>query len=706
MKSLKQAHGALAFTAVMAVLSLSACSPTDQVSSRGDKPAAVASVNGERIIAADAEPGNWMSYGRNYSETRYSPLSDISTNNIDQLGLSWYHEFDSDRGMEATPIVVDGTMYVTGNWSRVYAFDASSGELLWQFDPEVPGIWAVHLCCDIVNRGVAVWEGKVYVGTLDGRLIALDAASGKMLWSQQTTDPELPYSITGAPRIVKGKVLIGNGGGEYGVRGYITAYDSASGKQLWRFYTVPDDPAQPLESEALEQAVDTWKGGEWWKVGGGGTVWDAMAYDPDLDLLYIGVGNGSPWNRVIRSPGGGDNLYLSSIVALRPDSGDYVWHYQTTPGESWDYTATQHLILADLELEGKSRKVIMQAPKNGFFYVIDRATGELLSANNYVPVTWATHVDLESGRPVLAEGVYYEDEAITQFPAPYGGHNWQPMSYSLDTGLVYIPVHDTAFVYQQDATYEYKPGLWNTGVDMALGAALPTEEPERSEVMDLAQGRLIAWNPATQSEAWRVDHAAIWNGGVLSTAGGLVLQGNAEGKFVAYRDDNGERLWQHDVQTGIIAPPITYSTDGQQYIAVVAGQGGAAALAHGSLLPTREFKNRNLLLVYAIDGKQQLPDPEPVPAPTPPPPSTGSAETIAAGKALYYDYCGACHGDGAIAAGGIPDLRHMNSETRNLFGAIVRGGLRHQKGMAGFAQVLSEQQTDEIYAYILDRANN
>src|SRR5210317_107265 len=422
--------------------SMTAGDKASQPADAAQKPAsaatsapAVLDVTGARIIAADSEPGNWFSHGRGYDEQRFSPLDLINADNVGGMSLAWYYDLETDRGLEATPLVVDGTIYTTGTWSIVYAFNAISGKLLWKFDPEVPKEWAVHLCCDAVNRGVALWEDKVYVGTLDGRLIALDGGTGEPVWSVQATDRSRPYSITGAPRVVKGRVIIGNGGSELGVRGYVSAYDAASGELDWRFYTVPGDPSEPFESPALEMAAATWKGGEWWKIGGGGTVWDSMAYDPDLDLLYIGVGNGSPWNRHIRSPGGGDNLFLSSIVALRPDSGEYAWHYQTTPRESWDFTATQHMILADLELGGRERKVIMQAPKNGFFYVVDRATGEFLSAEKYSLVTWATHVDPETGRPVEAPGVRYDggQPAVT-FPGFMGGHNWQPMSYSPLTG--------------------------------------------------------------------------------------------------------------------------------------------------------------------------------------------------------------------------------------------------------------------------------
>ena len=348
---------------------------------------------------SDRHPGDWASYGLNYAEDRYSPLKEINKENIGQLNLSWALDLGTKRGIEATPLVVDGIMFLTSNWSMVHAINARTGELIWTFDPEVPRTYGEFLCCDVVNRGVALYKGKVYVGTLDGRLIAIDAATGKKVWEVLTVDQSKHYSITGAPRVINGKVIIGNGGAEFGVRGYITAYDALTGEQEWRFYTVPGDPSKPFESKALEMAVKTWSG-EWWKYGGGGTAWDAMAFDPELNLLYVGTGNGSPWNRFRRSEGKGDNLFLSSILAINPDNGELAWHYQTTPGDHWDYTATQPMILADIEIDGKTRKVLMQAPKNGFFYVLDRTNGQFISAEKYTYINWATGVDPNTGRPV------------------------------------------------------------------------------------------------------------------------------------------------------------------------------------------------------------------------------------------------------------------------------------------------------------------
>ncbi|HEX5006318.1 MAG TPA: PQQ-dependent dehydrogenase, methanol/ethanol family, partial [Hyphomonadaceae bacterium] len=453
-----------------------------------NKPApaiTAADVNGQAIIDADKRPGVWLSHGRTYSEQRYSPLKQVTGDNVTRLGLAWSAELDTNRGMEATPIVVDGTMYVTSAWSVVYALDAKTGERKWTFDPGVDKARGVSACCDVVNRGVALWEGNVYVGTIDGRLIALSAADGKPVWEQVTVDQSKPYTITGAPRVVKGKVLIGNGGAEFGVRGYITAYDAKTGEQAWRFYTTPNPAKQPDNAASdkvfAEKANATWGDtGEWVESGGGGTAWDAMAYDPELDIVYIGVGNGTPWNRRLRDPEGGDNLFLSSILALKPDTGEYVWHYQTTPGESWDYTATQHIMLADIEINGAKRKVAMQAPKNGFFYVLDRATGELLAADKFQDnVNWATGVDLKTGRPIEAANSRYETvTGDLTIPGPLGSHNWHPMAFSPDTGLVYIPAHTLPTVYAEMENFRYRPGFWNTGTDFSV-AALPTETAAR-----------------------------------------------------------------------------------------------------------------------------------------------------------------------------------------------------------------------------------
>ena len=671
------------------------------------KPArTTAAVDAATLIDADKTPGAWMSYGRTYSEQRYSPLSQINTDTVEQLGLAWYYDLKTDRGVEATSIVVDGVMYMTSSWSIVHALDARTGKQLWTFDPEVAKDKVKHTCCGPVNRGVAVWQGQLFFGALDGRLFSLDAATGKVNWQVATFDPTLPYTITGAPRVVKDKVMIGNGGAEFGVRGFISAYNVADGTLAWRFYTVPGDPALGFENDAMKMAASTWNG-EWWTLGGGGgTVWDSIAYDPELDLLYFGVGNGTPWNRELRSPGGGDNLFLSSIVAVRPDTGEYVWHYQTTPGESWDYTATQSIILADLTLDGDARKVLMQAPKNGFFYVLDRATGELLSADNYINITWATHVDMTTGRPVEVPGARYTDKPFTVFPSYLGGHNWHPMSYSPQTGLVYIPVLDIPAVYAQPTNFKYNPGVSNTGTN-GIAGGLPDAQAERDAIGALVKGRLVAWDPVEQREAWKVEYRGPWNGGTLATAGNLVLQGTADGKLMAYRADNGEALWDFATQTGVVAPPVTYELDGEQYITVNVGWGGAFALVFGEYVQAESLPNVSRVLTFKLNSNQALPDAPWKPVVVfNPPEMTADPETVALGFETYQDVCMGCHGLNAVSGLLIPDLRGSgylwNEEA---WESVVRGGLLKDRGMASFADNISAAQAEAIRAYIIQQAH-
>ena len=662
---------------------------------------AVTPVTAARLEGADAETANWLSHGRTYDEQRFSPLDKINRNNVADLGLAWYFDVPTQRGMEATPIVVDGRMYVTGSWSIVYALDAATGEELWRYDPKVPKSWAQYACCDVVNRGVAVWGDSVFVGTLDGYLVAIDAATGEERWRVDTIDRKPPYTITGAPRVAKGLVFIGNGGADLGVRGYISAYDAETGELRWRFYTVPGNPAEGFETEALEKAAGTWTG-EWWKFGGGGTVWDSMAYDPELDLLYYGVGNGSPWNQQIRSPEGGDNLFLSSIVAVRPDTGEYVWHYQTTPGETWDYTATQHMILADLEIEGKLRKVLMQAPKNGFFYVIDRSNGEFISAKAFIPVTWAAGVDQETGRPIETPGARYTKMPFLNMPSGFGAHNWHPMAYSAANQLVYLPAQELPGMYMADADFEFTTGFWNTGIDFE-SLHMPDNPAFKEQIANMIRGALIAWDPVAQEEVWRYQHAGPWNGGTLATAGNLVFQGSLIGEFAAYGADTGERLWSFDAQTGVAAAPVTYAVDGQQHVAVAAGWGTVFALFGGEASAAMGMKNVSRILAFRLDGEASLP-PRPAAsvAAIPEPPSMEvDAAMLAAGKDLYYDRCVACHGMNVAGGGVLPDLRHATAETHATWDAIVLGGSRLDKGMPAFGGIFTKEDSDAVHAFVI-----
>ena len=664
-------------------------------------------VNQETISNPDSE---WLSYGRNYKEQRFSPLDKINRDNIDELDLAWSFKFSTARGMEATPLMHQGVLYVSTGWAHVHALDARTGEELWHYDAEVPRDHLIKACCGAVNRGVALWQGdaetglQVFFGTLDGRLIALDAKTGEQNWSVQTTPANSNYSVTGAPRVVDGKIIIGNGGAELGVRGYITAYDTATGDQLWRFYTVPGDPNKPQEHPALDVALDTWGDKSWHKVGGGGgTVWDSIVYDPELDLLYIGTGNGSPWNRDLRSPGGGDNLYVSSIVALKPDTGDYVWHYQVTPKDNWDYTATQQLTLAEIEHKGEMRQVIMQAPKNGFFYVLDRATGELLSAEPFAKVTWASHIDMETGRPVETEYADYQSNGGSYiWPSPYGAHNWQPMSFSPKTGLMYIPVQNIPHYFSGQKTVEYRVNRWNTGVDLNESRDPLSWVAGQASADALISGELLAWDPINQKPAWKVPHPSPSNGGILSTAGDLVFQGMGNGTFAAYDADNGDALWQYQSNSAVLAGPMTYELDGEQYIAVAQGTGGAVMLTIGDNLK-RNTVNQNKLLIFKLGDfglTKSVPD-ESLAAILPLSEEVNaSPEVLIKGEELYGHNCGTCHGISAKSNYVVPDLRYMSDQTHRDFVGIVLGGSRAHKGMVGFYETHTVEDVNAIHSYL------
>ena len=668
------------------------------------------------LVGADGDTANWISHGRTYSEQRFSPLDSINRENVGELGLAWAADINGSRGQEATPLVIDGRLYLTTEWSIVKAYDAVTGKELWTYDPKVPKETGVKACCDVVNRGLAAWGDRLFFGTLDGRLVALDRETGRVEWETVTVDQTKSYTITGAPRVIDGKVIIGNGGAEFGVRGFVAAYDADSGKQLWKFYTVPDGGQGDDAPAYLQKAAETWNMdvlGASDAIGGGGTVWDSMAYDPELDLLYIGVGNGSPWNRAYRSPGKdgtgeGDNLYLSSIVAIRPKTGEYVWHYQTTPGETWDYTATQHIILADMEIEGKLRKVLMQAPKNGFFYVIDRETGKFISAKPYVTVNWASGIDPVTGRPIENPAMRIDKTGKPAMvtPGALGGHNWHPMAYHPGENLVYIPAFEAGMLYAPQANW--KPDRargFNVGFDFA--GELPSDGGFRQQAAGALRGMLVAWDPVAQKPRWTVEHPGPWNGGVLATGGGLVFQGTVGSEFNAYDAATGKKLWSFDAQTGIVAPPVTYTVDGEQYVAVLAGWGGAYALSVDGDLIKRKAPVRSIprLLVFKLGGTAKLgPRPDFADEPLDPPPSTGTPQQIALGQAKYGRYCAVCHGPGAVGSTVLPDLRRRASlASADAWLSIVSEGTGN--GMAGFATSLSKDEIEAVRAYVIDRAN-
>jgi quinohemoprotein ethanol dehydrogenase len=675
---------------------------------RESKPHAAASVSvtDAQIVKAENQPQNWLTYGRTYSEQRFSPLKQINEHNAARLGLGWYFDLDTHRGQEATPIVVDGVMYFSTAWSKVFALNAATGSRLWSYDPKVPPQLGVRACCDVVNRGVAVWQGKIYVGTLDGRLIALDAATGKLVWEQLTIDPQWRFTITGAPRIVKGKVIIGNGGAELGVRGYVSAYDAQTGKLAWRFYTVPGDPAKPFEQPIMAQAAKTWTG-EWWKTGGGGAVWDAIVYDPELDLLYIGVGNGGPWNEKYRSPKGGENLFTCSVVALKPDTGEYVWHYQETPGDDWDYDAAEQIILADIPIDGRQRKVLLHAPKNGFFYVIDRENGALISAKPFTSVNWATGIDMKTGRPIESATARYPSvDSPPIIPGPLGAHSWQPMSYSPLTGLTYIPVNEVGFNYKSEDDFEFKDSALNFGIDM-IAAGMPQDPKIKKAILDSVKGKLVAWDPVQQKQAWAVERPGPWNGGTLATAGNLVFEGTAAGRFEAYRADTGEKVWSFDAQTGVMAGPVTYTVKGEQYVAVLAGWGGVFPLVTGEVsFKSGRVRNVSRMLAFKLDGKGSLQPLPPVEEPVlQPPASTASAAQIHHGEAVYQRFCSSCHGDVAVSGGLLPDLRYSSTLANERWFKIVRDGAYQSLGMVAFDKEVSQQDADDIRSYVIFRAN-
>ena len=658
-------------------------------------------VDDERLRRADGDTANWLMYGRTYDDHRFSPLSQINEQTIGKLGLVWTRELGTTRGLEATPLVENGVIYTTSAWSVVYALDARTGDVRWTYDPEVPRSKAFFICCDVVNRGVALYHGKVYVGTLEGRLIALDQRTGRPVWSVMTVDAAKAYEISGYPRIAKGMVLIGNSGSEYGVRGYITAYDAETGVQRWRTYTVPGNPADGFESPAMEHAAATWDG-EWWKAGGGGTAWEGITYDPELDLLYFGTGNATAWYRALRNKSSNkDNLYTASILAVHAGDGSLAWHFQTTPGDNWDYDATQPLVRADLTIGGRLRKVIMQANKNGFFYVLDRQTGEFLSGTTFVDgVSWASGLDPKTGRPHETSSGYAALEPVLVSPDPSGAHNWNPMAFSPASGLVYLGVRShSTIVHAPDRMWRYDPNNANQGMGNYEGPLL-----EQLSRLPPPAGELLAWDPVKQQSAWRVTLPSLESGGTLATAGNLVFHGRGDGTLAAYRASDGNQLWQFDAGTGIIGSPVSYVVDGTQYVTVLAGWGGAAGLLNfpwaGKVKP-----GYGRILTFALGATGSFVV-KPFGHTEPPRPAitlNASPNVVKEGVGLYNANCMGCHGFNVVA-GPIPDLRYASKEVHDQFEQIVLGGQREMLGMPSFKKILNADQVRAIQAYVLSRA--
>ena len=693
----------------------------------------------QESVSNTEEDSGWSNIGFDAKEQRHSPLDQINESNVGELGIAWFKDLPDARGQEATPVVVDGKLFITTAWSKVFAYDAKTGKELWSFDPQVSGDKAIDACCDVVNRGIAYSRGRLFFGTLDGRLISIDANTGARLWATQTTDNSKPYTITGAPRVVKNMVIIGNGGAEFGVRGYITAYDIADGTQKWRFYTVPNPEGEAdgaASDEIFAQAASqTWNDGEWKESGGGGTVWDSIVYDEELDQLYFGVGNGNPWNHGLRSGGEGDNLFLSSIVAVNPDTGKYLWHYQETPAESWDYTATQHIIIAEIDWPiskkpsaseqtdaeddapkpplTQKRKVLFHAPKNGFFFVIDRTNGRLMSAEPFVEnINWAKGYDLETGRPIENPDArfYKTGKPFIAIPGALGAHNWHPMSYNPNTGLVYIPAQQIPQGYEVPTSKIDKKRDrlgFNVGIGWGI-AQLPDNKDAYKAAIAATTGRLVAFDPKKGEVAWSVDYPAAWNGGTMTTAGNLVFQGTSVGLFKAYAADSGKELLSMNVQSGIVAAPSTYMIDGDQYVAFLTSKGGVFPLVGGVAGgASRKVPNIPRLIVMKLGGKTTLPPlPEKNEIVWEPPKPTGTPAQIAEGKAIYGRYCMVCHGGSAVGNGFIPDLRiSATLGSEEAWASIITDGALKQHGMVSFSSQLKPGQVESLRHYVIDRSN-
>lgn len=697
--------------AACAALALAGCSRGDDKAEPSSLP--TSGVTDAMIAAADGN--EWLTYGRDYAEQRFSPLTQISDKNVGQLGLAWYADMETARGQEATPLMHNGTLFVSTAWSIVKAFDARTGALKWSYDPKVPRETLVAACCDAVNRGVALYGDKVYVATLDGYLVALNQADGSVAWRKEVVPDHDNYTITGAPRVAKGKVFIGSGGAEYRARGFLAAFDWASGDELWRFHTVPGDPSKGFENPAMERAAKTW-GGEWWKLGGGGTVWDSITYDPQTNLVFFGTGNAEPWNPGAngRNKGKaqgefGDNLYTSSIVAVNADTGEYAWHFQETPEDRWDFDSDAQITVADLKVGNEQRRVVLHAPKNGYFYILDAKSGKFLSGTPWTVQNWTTGIDPVTGRPTINPEARYEltGKQWVSLPGAGGAHSWQPMSYSQKTGLVYIPANIAGFPYVAEKGWQPSKIGFQTGLDSAA-TAMPADPKVREETLMVTTGALVAWDPVAKKEAWRVEFDGPWNGGTLSTAGNLVFQGNARENFVAYAADTGNKLWSFPAQTGIIAAPMTYAVDGEQYVAILAGWGGVWDIAPG-VLASKSGRPRNIsrLLVFKLGGTAKLPPAPPMQKLVLDPPAfTGTAAQVTRGGSLFGRYCSVCHGDAAVSGTLNPDLRHsaaIGSEDA-VRSVVIDGALQHN-GMVSFKEAITAADAEAIRQYVLKRAN-
>jgi quinohemoprotein ethanol dehydrogenase len=690
--------------------------------------AAPGAVDAARLQAADTEPQNWYAGGRDQGGTYYSPLTSINASTVQTLGFAWDYDLGSPmRGQEATPVVVDGIMYTSGTWGYVYAVNAATGREVWRYDPHSDFFAGRNPCCDLVNRGVAVWQGKVFVASGDGRLHAIDAATGAKLWEADTiTDHKLPYASTGAPQIAGGVVVIGNAGadmGHGGVRGYVSAYDLKTGAFKWRFYTVPPAVGQPLENPELAKAVKTWDSSRDPQFKLGGTVWDGFAYDPALNLVYFGTSNAAPYDLRQLGPRALDGLYTASIIALHADTGRLAWHYQTTPHDMWDFDATQKMILTDLDVAGTSHPVLIQANKNGFFYVLDRKTGKLLSAKNYVYTNWASGVDLKTGRPAVTQDSDWHSSPKNVYPSWAGAHTWMPMSLNAQTHLVYIPVIDSSAVWvdmvHNGGDVKFLDGFFTAnGIfpdDTYNAADLKQLFGPLPDIKDLRAARkskivrelIRAWDPVAQKTVWEHETSSGirgYDGGIMSTAGNLVFQGRGNGSLYAYAADTGKVLKVIETGSHIMAAPTTYAVNGVQYVAVQVGYGGTG-IAEGEIPPSSaasKHENINRIIAFKLGGGA-------VPKPSlrvaeafeKPPVETAGQEAIHAGEVKFVEECSRCH---VLGVNVTPDLRRLDAGLHAQFKDIVLHGALAPAGMERFDDILSEKDVDNIHAYLIDQA--
>ena len=714
-----------------ALLTLVGCNrETPGPASRHDEsaPAMAVGVTGAAKVtaarlAAD-EPDQWLTSGRDANGTYYSPLKDIDAANVAQLGFAWDYRLGTNRGQESTPLVIDGVMYATSNFGRVYAVDAETGKELWTYDPHIDGQWARYACCDAVNRGLVAFDGRLYVGALDGWLHAIDARTGRSVWKVDTLigrSERKPYTITGAPLLAGDLIIVGNGGADFaGARGYVSAYDRQSGMLRWRFFTVPHDPAEgPQDQPYLEAALKTWDPRHRWNAGVGGTVWDGMAFDPALKLVYIGTANAAPYNSHLGGRHGGDELYAASIIAIHADDGSMAWYYQTTPGDRWDYDSTQKMILADVDIAGRRRAVLMQAAKNGFYYVLDRATGELVSATQFAFANWTRGIDPKTKRPIGDARADYDHGPRLVFPGEGGAHSWQPMAYDPVHAMTFIPVMEAGnviietsdrragLVEGQFTTPALPPEMWDPKSLQSLYGSVPSVKQLGAGLKTdtASHGLLRAYSVAEHRVVWETPTATSWDGGVLATGGGLVFQGDANGNLNAYAADTGKQLAAIPMGSSMMAAPMTYRVNGTQYVAVVAGYGGGAVILGAPLDPESaayRYGNEGRIIALKLGGPAPpLPPLRTDPPVPPPPPRPTDAAQIAAGEVLYNRYCSRCH---VMGRGNLPDLRRLEPGTHSVFNAIVLGGAYQAKGMGRFDDVLSPADANAIHAYVIDLA--